>query len=288
MSTLAGWMDRYRKDVIPLKAPRTQRDNLKEMYNLERAFGEMSPEDVEPHHIYAYRDARGAPIRFNREKALLSHLFSMIIEWGGFPGPNPCREVRREMETPKDRYVEDWELAAFIAAAPPRLAVFAKLKYLTGLRKGDVLRLTEANITDAGLSLVVSKTTRRRVLGRVVRVDGKPVTYAWSPDLCLVIAEALGLHPTSEALIPNLAGGHYTESGLDSNWKKAMAKVVASHGVRHFGDHDIRAKTATDDPSGAQKRLQHKDAKTTSIYVRNRSKEVIEALPEGLSRVVKD
>ena len=56
--TMAEYFDRYEKEVIPTKAPRTQLDNLAEIKNLKQAFGKMLPENIKPKHVYAYLDAR--------------------------------------------------------------------------------------------------------------------------------------------------------------------------------------------------------------------------------------
>lgn len=289
---LSGWMDRYRAKVLPTKAPRTQKDQLKEMDNLERTFGHLRPEEVTPHMIYQYRDARGAPVRFNREKALLSHLFTKIIEWSeDFKGPNPCREVKRNTETPKDRYVEDWEFAAFLKHALPLLKWFAFIKLKTGLRKGDILRIQNSALTPEGIRLIVRKTTRKRKKegGVEIATEGKLVTFAWDAELRQAVDGALALPRKvgSVFLFCNRKGQPYTESGFDAIWKRYMKRTVEKEGIAPFSDHDIRAKTASDDPENAQKRLQHASAKTTESYIRSRRKIVVAPLDGAVDRVVK-
>lgn len=43
--------DRYMREVAPKKAPRTYKDNVRQMEKLRLVFGEMRPDDVEPHHV---------------------------------------------------------------------------------------------------------------------------------------------------------------------------------------------------------------------------------------------
>ena len=43
---MAGIFDRYEREIVPTKAPRTQRDNHSEMTLLRVAFGKMKPEDM--------------------------------------------------------------------------------------------------------------------------------------------------------------------------------------------------------------------------------------------------
>ena len=82
VTNMGALFDRYEREVIPAKAPRTQKDNVKELRFLRHAFGHMNPNSITPQDIYAYMDARKAPVRANREKALLSHVFSYAIRWG--------------------------------------------------------------------------------------------------------------------------------------------------------------------------------------------------------------
>src|SRR5262249_50464673 len=98
---------RYRSEIFPTKAPQTQRDNEKELVNLERVFGDMPIDAIKPHHVRRYLDIRGqkAKVRANRERALLSHVFNCAREWGYTDAANPCAGVKGHRETGRDRYV---------------------------------------------------------------------------------------------------------------------------------------------------------------------------------------
>lgn len=74
-TTFNGIAARYRKEIFPTKAPQTQRDNEKELSNLEAVFGSMPIDAIQPKHIKQYLMKRGetAPVRANREKALFCH-----------------------------------------------------------------------------------------------------------------------------------------------------------------------------------------------------------------------
>lgn len=105
---------RYEREVMPTKAARTQRDNLKELDNLRAVFGQMLIDAIKPYHVRGYLDERGqaAKARANREKALLSHLFNKAREWGYTDATNPCQGVRGFPESGRDRYVTDAEFLA--------------------------------------------------------------------------------------------------------------------------------------------------------------------------------
>ena len=50
---------RYEREVMPTKAPGTQRDNLIELDKLRAVFGRMLMESIKPHHVRGYLDVRG-------------------------------------------------------------------------------------------------------------------------------------------------------------------------------------------------------------------------------------
>ena len=59
---------------------------------LKQAFGKTRPEQIKPKHVYTYMDARGAKAKTgaNRERSLLSSIFSYLIRWGVVED-NPCK-----------------------------------------------------------------------------------------------------------------------------------------------------------------------------------------------------
>src|SRR5689334_9984628 len=80
---LLGYLfDRYEKEIIPGKKPRTQSDNRKELKQLRKSFEKAPIDSITPQVVAQYRDARTAKVRANREIALLSHMFTIAREWG--------------------------------------------------------------------------------------------------------------------------------------------------------------------------------------------------------------
>jgi integrase len=267
--------DRYMLEVAPAKAPRTYKDNQAEIRPLRAFFGGMRPEEVEPIHVYQYLDTRGkqAKIRANREKALLSHVFSLAIRWGAVKD-NPCRNVKGFSEKPRSRYVEDWELAAFLEGAPEFIRHYTAFKYLTGLRQQDILNLRLDALREEGIHLITKKT-------------GKRLVIQWNEDLHTVVESVKALRPiASMYLFCTRDGQPYSSNGFSSIWKRAMQKALESERLKeHFTEHDIRAKSGTDADAGglnAQMLLGHVDAATTRRYIRH--KQAVKVVP--LSRKV--
>jgi len=270
LTNLAQIMDRYMLEVAPRKSLRTYQDNIKEIARLRSVFGHMQPYEVTPPDIYAYMDARAAPVRANREKSLLSHVFSYAIRWGAAKD-NPCRHVKRNPEKPRERYPEDSELAAFKSVAGEFLSNYVDLKYMTSMRKGDLLRLRLDSLTEEGIAVTQGKT-------------GKRIVYLWNSDLKAVVDEIKAMRRPLRSLFLfcTRKGQPYSVSGFDSIWQRAMQKAL-SRGLlmERFTEHDIRAKTLTDANAlgqDAQKLAGHKSRVMTDRYIKTRRTERIRPL----------
>lgn len=237
--SIAELFDRYMPEVSAKKAPATHKDEKASKVFLVKVFGKMRPQDIRPVHIAKYLDERGktAPVRANREKALLSHAFSMAMRWG-IVDFNPCNGVARNTETPRDRLVTDRELCGFIAHNAGSetgflLGLTAWLAYLTSQRRGDLLKLRLDRIIDDGILVQQGKT-------------GAKVLVEWTPKLreCVAEIRALPRPVRGLFLICNRGGQPYTDSGFKALWGRAMTTWVAEGGERfHF--HDLRAKAVT-------------------------------------------
>lgn len=268
LQTMGAIFDRYQREVVPKKAKRTQQDNLRELALLRQAFGHMHPHQVKPRHIYAYMDARQAPVRANREKALLSHVFRHAIQWG-IVESNPCRFVSGASEKPRTRYVTDVEFWSVYELAPPAVACAMRLALLTGLRQGDVLRLRYSDYTDDGLEVTTSKT-------------GKRLLFESTPELSAAVDEAKALRPAGKLvthLVCTRDGLPYAGEGFKTAWQRVMRKHVAAGGSR-FTFHDIRAKAGSD--SEDERLLGHQDTRTLRRHYQRRPVKVTPLRPKIL------
>lgn len=162
--------DRYQRDIIPKKAPRTQRDNKAELRQLRAAFDTAPIDAITPAMIAGYRDARQAKTRANREIALFSHVFNMAREWGLTAQQNPCLGVRKNKETPRDFYANDLVWSAVYDQAPVELRDAMDLAYLTGQRPADVLSMGRGDIDGTFLQVRQGKTGKR--LRILLEVEG--------------------------------------------------------------------------------------------------------------------
>lgn len=152
--------DRYEREIIPGKAPKTQSDNLLSLKKLRKAFCDAPIDAVTPQIIAQYRDGRTAKVRANREISLLSHIYNIAREWG-LTENNPAAGVRKNKEAPRDFYAteEIWNAVYGIAASELRDAM--DLAYLTGQRPADVLSMREVDAVNEFLQVAQGKTARK-------------------------------------------------------------------------------------------------------------------------------
>lgn len=280
-STVGKLLDRYALEVVPTKAPTTQANNLIFIRALRAAFGEFPLTAVKPKHVYQYVDARTAKISAHREIEVLSHAFTKAVQWG-YIDRHPFKgEVRLEGEKPRTRYVEDWELVEALALPATRkkgsvemIQAYMKIKLLTGLRRGDLLRLSVANLQGDGLYVTPGKTAK---------TSGKRLIIEWSDELRAAVEEAKKARPViSPFLFCNRRGECYvkedcTANGWDSIWQRFMDRLLEETKIElRFTEHDIRAKCASDAETlaHAQQLLAHADGRTTERVYRRKPERV--------------
>lgn len=273
--TISQLLDRYALEVIPTKEVTTQRNNLFEMKQLRIAFGSVPLNGLEPKDIYKFVDKRSAKVSAKREIALLSHAFTKAVEWG-YISKHPFKgEIRLAGEKPRVRYIEDWEILECLALPPMRKAgsvraiqAYIRIKLLTGMRRGDMLRLRITDFTDEGIRVTTHKT-------------GKPIIYGWSDSLRAAVDMAKSARPVdiSPFLFCSGSGQGYLDEatgearGWASMWQRFFERVTKETKVtEHFTEHDLRAKVASDADSleHARQLLAHADSKITQRVYRRK------------------
>lgn len=257
--TIGELIDAYRAEELPNKAPRTQTDYLKALDRLLRVFGHMPPKALLPRHVYQYM-AKRPKVAANREKAVLSSLMTFAVKQGAVDR-NLVREVRRNPEAPRDRYVSDTEIEVFLGLCSPLLKAYVDLKLLTGARQGQLLRLTLSDWD--GEQLVINKAKG----GRSIAYRGPGLAEAI--EACLLVRR--GRRMRSIYLFSTRSATPYTGDGFRALWQYAMTKYLASGGIR-FTEHDLRAKVASDSESlsAAQARMGHQASGTTNRVYRRK------------------
>jgi integrase len=288
---VADLLDSYAAEVVPTKAAKTQLENARHVAKLRRHLGNLRLDEVTPQLVYKYVRARsvkkrnekgklvGGKTAAHREVEVLSHAFTKAVEWGHIDRHPFKGEVRLQGEKPRTRYVTDEEVLECLALPSVRKAgsvraiqAYIRLKLLTGLRRGDLLRLRVGDCRDDGIHVTTNKT-------------GKPVIYEWSDELRAAVDLAKASRPVhiSPWLFCNRDGAGYLDEatgeahGWDSMWQRFMDRVLKETKVtERFTEHDLRAKCASDAKTldHARALLAHADSRTTDRIYRRKAERV--------------
>ncbi len=273
--TMAVIFDRYERDVIPWKSAKSQAGNLAELEMLRKAFADAPIDAIKPMHIAQYRDARRnlrtgelAPVRANREIALLSHIFNMAREWGYTERENPCAGVRRNREKPRDYYATDAVYFAVYEAAEQALKDAMDLAYYTGQRPADVMQYRWSDIHDGALWVKQDKT------GAKLRVE-------ISGDLERLL-QAIRSRPMVSAttIICTAHGRPLRKENRQRMFVAARADAAAKYpeladAIMAFQYRDIRPKAASEtNLDHAQKLLGHANPEITKRVYRRAGERV--------------
>lgn len=198
-------------------------------------------------------------------------------------------QVRIKGTAPRDRLVEDWEIDEALAIQSSYRGVlvanaYIRFKLMTGLRRGDILRLKLSNMKDDGIHVLLNKTKLS---------TGKRLIIEWDKDGDMrdLVDEILRIPPRrigDAPLFVTRQGKPYIDSkgrcnAFDSLWQRFMDKVMDSTKVtERFQERDLRAKVASDSDSlvEASERLGHADtAITQRVYRRKPTR--IQPLKKG-------
>lgn len=260
--TIGAVIDDYRTHALPKLAERTQEDRRAHLLRLDAIFGRMAIEDMEPHHVARYLRRHSHPVMANREIGTLSAALSWGVEQGMLR-ENVTRQVKRNPEKPRERRVTDAEYEKVLKMAPPVIACAMELAYCTGMRRGDLLALSWAQVGTDGIRVRAEKT-------------GDTMLLEWTPRLRRVTEQAKGLRRAQGVRGMNVLcrrdGQPYSADGFSAMWQRLMKKAVAA-GVRRFTFHDLRAKCATDAREmglDSQALLGHRTESQHLAYLRSR------------------
>ena len=227
-------------------APGTQRAYTEQWRVLAPVWSGAIAAAVRPADIARYLrvERADAPTAANRGVALLSNLFNVAVERGQIDR-NPCREVRRNPETPRTRLVESAELQAFVdwALAQPDpsstvLVSMAQFSALTGNRRAEFLQLHWPQVDDAEQ---IIRLTRAKQRGAHTKRELVSISTALA-----TVLERMRALPTYNPMGPVFraprTSNPYTDAGFKAMWARLMAKAMAAGVItQRFTFHDLRA-----------------------------------------------
>lgn len=273
--TVAYWLDEFLKACetrvkLGTLAQRTVDDYKGNADYLKPFFGRMVPAGIEPKHVALYLDTNaelGRPVRANREKACLSVMFSWLIRKGeAGVSDNPCtgHKIRRNKETPRDRYVEHWEVDAVFKSAPKSVRGLAMLIYRTLQRPEDIITWTRKNLVEKRES---DGTVKQIIRNRQAKT-GTTVDIEITPEIEHILANLkqsgnTTIGPGVTLIRRERDGKPYTYSGLTAMLRRYIDKANgldtsraakeknkdidrSTLPIKSFGYYDLKGKGATD------------------------------------------
>lgn len=259
-NTVSELIDRYVDQELAGKAERTRSGRLQEFKPIRKAFGKMQPEEIEPHHVWGYWEARGKTEQARHEIRALSALLTYARRVGARTRPNPCFGLQLPQSKRRSRYVTDREFVLVRASAQPMIRHAMNLALVAGIDGATVRRLEWRNVTDDGRGLTFERG-KTKVLQHIVGEDVLAITKALRQERPQL----------RRFLICTRKGRQYTLNGFQSQWRRALERAVKAGLEETFHFHDLRAKSASDASSDqeAADRLGHGDpALTREVYRR--------------------
>jgi len=212
-------------------AQRTRADYTKKIQQIDKKFGDL------PLAALTDRRTRGIFMEWRDDLARTSRrqadytwvVLARILSWAldrGLVLANPCEKGGRLYRGSRvDKIWTEADEAAFLAHAPGHLHLPLLLALWTGLRQGDLLRLSWSAYDGTHIRVRTSKTGRRLV----IRV-GAP------------LKSALDTTPRqSPIILVNSDGQPWKEDGFRSSWRKACAVA----GVIGVTFNDLRGTAVT-------------------------------------------
>lgn len=175
-STYAPLFDRYEREVLPTKAAATCKDQRRQLQHLRAVFGNSPKGSITARDVRRLIADNGGTVSIRRTVALLSHVHTMAIEWGDDSiDANPClgltnesKKARAKRKPPAPPALDAVMLAWMRASKRMRVAM--ALGYVTGLRRGDLVRLRDVDAGAKGVTVTMNKT-------------GKSILLQWTPNL---------------------------------------------------------------------------------------------------------
>lgn len=229
----------------------------------------IKPSDV-AHYVTVHR--ADAPIRANREMAVLSNLFKLAVTRGEIDR-NPCREVSRNPEEPRTRLVERTELQPFIDWALKQgdsavvLVSMAEFAALTGNRRVEFRTLHWPQVDEELIRL-------QRAKGRGGKTKRELVGIS---DALRVVLERMkaapGYSPMGPVFRAPRSGNPYTDRGFKAMWNRLVLAALKDGVIAdRFTFHDLRAHYTTyfKLQFGSLPEMHADPATTARVYERSR------------------
>jgi integrase len=198
-----------------------------------------------------------AKATINRELACLKHMFTKAIEWG-LISSNPAKKVKLfPGKSNKLRVVSEAEFHKLYQAASHHLKPVLLCAYLTGMRKGELVKLKWEDVDLADGYIYVKETKNNE--SRAIPIN----------DTLMDTLLKLKKDSNSEYVFTTHKENPYIS---DTAWKKTWTAALRRSGIEKCRFHDLRHSFASRLVMGGvdivtvQELMGHKDITMTKRY----------------------
>ena len=291
MTVQEAW-ERFEAEHLPRKAPKTQAEyKVTARAHILPKLGGMAIRDLTREQVTRWHGGIEKPTAANRALAVLSSVLTQAIEvWEVREGPNPCRKVERNPESPRLRDITPAELGALGRAlrvlegqhSPFALAAI-RVTLLCWGRVSEVLALRRDRDTflDDGFALIRDHKGARKMGAKRLEL----------PSQAVRILKALPEEKGNPWFFPGRQKGqHLTRMGLYHAWvavcEKAEIQDLHLHDSRSLAASEAEAQGHSAKTASAV--LGHKDTRTTEKhYTRVRKvREAAEQIAAPIARAL--
>lgn len=185
-------------------------------------FGDKPAGDISIADLQAYYNeirARASISTANRNITLLKSVFNRAIAWELYSGANPATKITKAKEPANRlRYLSQAELRALLGVCDPRIFPILACALFTGMRRGEMLALTWANVDLAqGLIYILQSKS------------GKPREIPIAPNLRDILAGMDTQEPAAKVFnVPLIT------------LRRQFMRVLSEAGITGFRFHDLR------------------------------------------------
>lgn len=207
--------------------------------------------------IHRYVTERAAVVSaysVRRELAVLTHLFSLAVEWELVP-VNPAHRVKApELPAGRVRYLQPTELKALLEACPDGLRQIVALAVSTGMRRGEIMELRYLDVDLSNRIICLPQT--KNGSSRVVHLN----------DMAITVIRSIGWN--EETKPGDLIFSDWTPGQVSTSFARICVRLKITdfrfHDLRHTAASWMRMSGA--DIHTVAELLGHKDLKMARRY----------------------
>jgi integrase len=263
--TLSDLIERFADEHFPRLRPSTAKKyreligkHVRPYFSPHTKVADVAYADID--RLHRKITAAGHSYAANRVLSLLSKMFTLAVRWE-MATANPARNVEKNLELKRKRYVNNDELSRLIAALSEhpnqQSANIFRVLMMTGARRGEVLsmRWDQIDLATGNWTKLASSTKQKA--DHIVPLSA-PVRQ--------LLSEIRAGQPEGEFVFPDDSGGHRRD--IDNGWRK----ICKAAGITGLRIHDLRHSFASQLASGGASLpligalLGHSDPATTARY----------------------